>query len=567
MHGSVMMFLFAIPIFEAIAVMFLPQMLGARDLPFPRLSAFGFWCFLLGGIFLCGSIFFDAAPRGGWFMYPPLTSTYQPGIGADIWLLGFSFIEVAAIAAAVELIVGVLKCRPPGMRINLIPLYCLVRAGGGGDDPLRLSAAHRRQPAARARARVPLAVLRSDAAAAIRCCGSTCSGSSATRRSTSSSCRRSRSIAMIVPTFARTPIVGYSWIVLAAVGTGFLSFGLWVHHMFTTGLPGISLGLFSAASEAVAIPTGVQIFCFIATLAAGRVTRSVPMLFTFGGLAIFVLGGLTGVMVALAPFDFQAHDTLLHRRPSALRADRRRALSDHRRLLLLLSADQRQEALRPARDDRVLAHVRRLQRHVPADAPHRPARHAAAGVHLSRRTRLRRAEPRLDHRRVHPRRRALPSSSWDIIRPKKQAAVLARAIRGMPARSSGCRRCRGKPWGVRSIPEIDSRYPLWDQPNFVRDVDEGRFYLPDAEEGKRETLVTSVDRRAAACSACGCRGRASSRSVAALSTGGFFIFGTFTCGGRRCVSAVAGDRRHLCTGCGPARRSSRRRRRRTSASV
>ena len=100
-HGSVMMFLFAIPVFEAIAVTLMPQMLGARDLPFPRLAAFGFWCFVLGGIFLCGSIFFDAAPRGGWFMYPPLTSAYQPGIGADMWLLGFSFIEVAAIAAAV----------------------------------------------------------------------------------------------------------------------------------------------------------------------------------------------------------------------------------------------------------------------------------------------------------------------------------------------------------------------------------------------------------------------------------------------------------------------------------
>ena len=88
LHGSVMMFLFAVPIFEAISIMLLPQMLGARDLPFPRLSAFGFWSFLLGGVFLCGSIFFDAAPSGGWFMYPPLTTSYQPGIGADIWLLG-----------------------------------------------------------------------------------------------------------------------------------------------------------------------------------------------------------------------------------------------------------------------------------------------------------------------------------------------------------------------------------------------------------------------------------------------------------------------------------------------
>ena len=242
-HGSVMMFLFAIPIFEAIAVIFLPQMLGARDLPFPRLSAFGFWCFLLGGIFLCGSIFFDAAPRGGWFMYPPLTSSYQPGIGADIWLLGFSFIEVAAIAAAVEMIVGALKCRPPGMRINLIPLYAwyvlvaaamilfafppliagsmlleVERAFGWpffdatrGGDPLLWQHlfwlfGH---------PEVYIIFLPSVAL-----------------------------IVMIVPTCVRRPIVGYSWIVLAAVGTGFLSFGLWVHHMFTTGLPGISLGLF-----------------------------------------------------------------------------------------------------------------------------------------------------------------------------------------------------------------------------------------------------------------------------------------------------------------------------------
>src|SRR5688572_3283885 len=294
-HGSVMMFLFAIPIFEGIAVILLPQMLGARDLPFPRLSAFGFWCFLLGGAFLCGSIFFDAAPRGGWFMYPPLTSSYQQGIGPDIWLLGFSFIEVAAIAAAVEMIVGTLRCRPPGMRLNLMPLYAwyiLVAAAmilfafppliagsllleverafhwpffnpAGGGDPVLWQHlfwlfGH---------PEVYIIFLPSVAL-----------------------------IAMMLPTLVRTAIVGYSWIVLAAVGTGFLSFGLWVHHMFTTGLPGVSLALFSAASQAVALPTGLQIFCFLATLLAGRVTRSVPLLYIFGGLTTFVLGGLTGVM-------------------------------------------------------------------------------------------------------------------------------------------------------------------------------------------------------------------------------------------------------------------------------
>ena len=132
LHGSVMMFLFAVPIFEAFTIFVLPEMMGARDLPFPRLSAYGFWCYLLGGVFVCGSIFFNAAPQGGWFMYPPLTTDYQPGVGADIWLLGLTFIELASIAAAVEIIVGILKCRPPGMRVNLIPLYAwyiLVVAG------------------------------------------------------------------------------------------------------------------------------------------------------------------------------------------------------------------------------------------------------------------------------------------------------------------------------------------------------------------------------------------------------------------------------------------------------
>ena len=122
MHGSAMMFLFAVPIFEAISILILPAFLGARDMPFPRLSAYGYWCFLIGGVFVMGSVLFGAGPRAGWFMYPPL-ATQASGIGSDIWLLGLSFIEVASIAAAVELIVGVLKCRPPGMRINLMPLY------------------------------------------------------------------------------------------------------------------------------------------------------------------------------------------------------------------------------------------------------------------------------------------------------------------------------------------------------------------------------------------------------------------------------------------------------------
>jgi cytochrome c oxidase subunit I+III len=190
LHGSVMMFLFAVPIFEAVSILILPQMLGARELPFPRVSAYGFWCYLIGGVFVCGSIFFGVAPRGGWFMYPPLTTTtYDAGVGADIWLLGLSFIEVSSIAAAVELIVGVLKTRPPGMRINLIPLYCwyiLVVAGMilfafppliAGDLLLELERTLG-WPFFDARR------------GGDRSSGSTCSGSSDIRRCTSSFCHR-----------------------------------------------------------------------------------------------------------------------------------------------------------------------------------------------------------------------------------------------------------------------------------------------------------------------------------------------------------------------------------------
>jgi heme/copper-type cytochrome/quinol oxidase subunit 1 len=124
MHGTVMMFLFAVPAVEAMAILLLPNMLGARDLPFPRLSAFAFWAYFVGGLVFFASLFFGAAPSGGWFMYPPLTgSRYSPDIGADFWLLGIGFIEISAIAGAIEIIVGVLRTRAPGMSLDKMPMF------------------------------------------------------------------------------------------------------------------------------------------------------------------------------------------------------------------------------------------------------------------------------------------------------------------------------------------------------------------------------------------------------------------------------------------------------------
>ncbi|MGH8643764.1 MAG: cbb3-type cytochrome c oxidase subunit I, partial [Gammaproteobacteria bacterium] len=124
MHGTVMMFLFAVPVVEAMGVYLLPGMTAARDLPFPKLSAYAFWAYAIGGLIFFCTLFFGAAPDGGWFMYPPLTSyRYSPASGADWWLLGIGFIEISAIAGAIELVVGILRTRAPGMSLDKMPIY------------------------------------------------------------------------------------------------------------------------------------------------------------------------------------------------------------------------------------------------------------------------------------------------------------------------------------------------------------------------------------------------------------------------------------------------------------
>jgi cytochrome c oxidase subunit I+III len=523
LHGSVMMFLFAIPIFESVSILFLPAMIGARELPFPRVSAFGFWAFAIGGLFLCGSIFFNAAPEGGWFMYPPLSSRYQPGIGADIWLLGFSFIEVAAIAAAVELIVGVLCCRAPGMRLNLIPLYAwyvlvagvmvvfafppliagtilleLERAFGwpffdpaGGGDPLLWQHlfwifGH---------PEVYIIFLPSVAL-----------------------------VAMIVPTAARRPLVGYSWIVLAAIGTGFLSFGLWVHHMFTTGLPGVTLAIFSAASMAVAIPTGIQFFCFIATLLAGRVVRSVPMLFIVGGLSTFVIGGLTGVMVAMAPFNFQAHDTYF--------------VVAHLHTVLIAGAVFPVVAgiyyYYPLALNKLLSE--RLGRmafwliFTGFNATFLPM-HLTGLMGLPRRVFTYPAGLGLEPLNLLSTAGAFVLAlgfavvAWDVLRPKSRQPYAPRNP-WQAGSVEWLQEIPGIPWGVRTIPFVERRYPLWEQPNFMADYDAGRFFLPDAEEGRREMLVTSpIDAEPRQCMRI--PGPTFITLFAAIAVGGVFIFPTF----------------------------------------
>lgn len=309
MHGTLMMFLFAIPILEGFAVYLIPMMLGARDLVFPRLGQFGYYCYLFGGIIVLSSFLFDAAPDGGWFMYVPLsTNAFTPGLSADFWLIGITFAEIASITAAVELITAILCARAPGMSLTKMPIfawYILVTAFmiAIGFPPLVIGSI----------------LLEANRLLELPFFDPAVGGDSLLWQHLFwlfghpevyiIFLPAAGMVATILPTFVGKPLFGYGFIVAAVVSMGFISFGLWAHHMFATGLPILSLSLFSAASTMVAIPTGIQIFAFLGTLAQGKTRMTTPMLFVMGFLFIFVLGGLTGVMLASVPFNWQAHDS------------------------------------------------------------------------------------------------------------------------------------------------------------------------------------------------------------------------------------------------------------------
>ncbi len=487
MHGTVMMFLFAVPMVEAIGVLLLPQMLGARDLPFPRLSAFAFWAYAIGGISFFLSLFVGLAPDGGWFMYPPLTSiAFSPGINADFWLLGIGFIEISAIAGAIEIIVGVLRTRAPGMTLDRMPMFAwamlvfafmiilafpsvilctllleLERAFNWpffdptrGGDPLLWQHlfwffGH------------PEVYIIFLPAAGL--------------------------MSMMATTVVRKSLVGYRLNALALVATGFISFGVWAHHMFATGMPRVATGYFSAASMAVSLPAGIQVFCWIATLASGRIRWNTVSLFVIGSVLVFTMGGLTGVMVAMVPFDWQAHDTYF--------------IVAHLHYVLIggmvfpmFAAFYHWAGLtsRNALSERVGKWVFALM---------------FAGIHIAF------LPMHLTGLMGMPRRvyTYLPDRGFDLLNLISTVGAfvmaagvalfvfdLARRFRFTVGKDAGNVYGAGTidwlPTGlysVRSIPVIRSREPLWDNPEICRDVEEGRYFLPGTVTGLRETIITS----------------------------------------------------------------------------
>jgi cytochrome c oxidase subunit 1 len=309
MHGSNMMFLFAVPVMEAMAIYLVPLMVGTRNIAFPRLNAFSYWVYLGGGILLWGAFALDMGPDVGWFAYVPLSGPqYASGKRADIWAQMITFTEVSALAVAVEIIVTVFKQRAPGMSLNRIPLFVwsmlvtsflIVLAMPAimiASTTLildRLVGTHFYNPAEGGDVLLYQHLFWFFGHPEVYIIFLPAVGM----------------VSTIVPTFARREIFGYLPLVLALVATGILSFGLWVHHMFVTGLPRLGESFFTASSMAIAIPAGLQIFCWLATLWDGRVVFKVPLLFIAGFIFTFVLGGMTGVMVASVPFDTQVHDT------------------------------------------------------------------------------------------------------------------------------------------------------------------------------------------------------------------------------------------------------------------
>ena len=485
MHGTVMMFLFAIPVVEAIAIYMLPNMLGARDMPFPRLGAYAYWAYAIGGTAFFLTIFFGVAPDGGWFMYPPLTSQYSAGIGADWYLLGIGFIEISAIAGAIELIIGVLFTRAPGMTLGKMPIFAWAMlitalmiifafpAVIAGTTLLELERSLDWPFFIAERGGDPILwqhlfwffghpevyIIFLPAAGLVT---------------------------MMIYTLARTPLVGYRAIVLALLATGFFGFAVWAHHMLTAGLGMLGMMLISAASFAVSVPAAIQIFSWLATLWQGRLRITGASLFLLGFLFIFVLGGLTGVMVAVLPFNWQVHDTYF--------------IVAHLHYVLIggmvFPVFAALYHWTPLLNGHVLSE--RLARwvfglmFVGFNVAFFPM-HLSGVLGMPRRVYTYSSGLGLDGLNLVSTLGAFMLAAGVALFAFDAIRTWLRSERKNenPWNGSTLEWAGNEEYGVRSIPEIDSRDPLWTRSSLAKEIEAGQHWLPGTTSGRRETLMTS----------------------------------------------------------------------------
>ena len=309
MHGTTMIFLAVMPLLAGFVNYFVPLMIGANDMAFPRLNAFSLWLFIFGGLLLNFSFLTGHAPDIGWFAYAPLTEQpYALSNGVNYWILGPLVASVGTILTALNVIVTILTMRAPGMTLTKVPLFVWMSLGQAiliiyAFPPLTASqamllldrelGAHFFDPAAGGspvlwqhlfwffgHPEVYIMILPAWGM-----------------------------ISELIPVFSRKPIFGYPFVAASTVAIVFLSMTVWAHHMFAVGMGDLADGFFAAASMTIAVPTGVKVWNWIFTMVGGRLRFTTSMLFAIGFIAMFVMGGLTGVMVAVVPFDWQATDT------------------------------------------------------------------------------------------------------------------------------------------------------------------------------------------------------------------------------------------------------------------
>ncbi|MEV0809833.1 cytochrome c oxidase subunit I [Micromonospora sp. NPDC050200] len=309
MHGTAMIFLFATPMLFGFGNFLVPLMIGSRDMAFPKLNALGYWVFLFAGLFMWASLPFGAAPNGGWFAYVPLTGEQNdPGLHIDVYTLGLLFLGIATTAASINFIVTALKLRAPGMSLTRVPLFVWAIVATAFMVIFALPALN-----------VDNAMLFLDRRFGTHFFDPEAAGNVLLWQHLFWIFGHPDVyiivmpalgiVSAVLPAFTRRGVVGYALVALSIVSIAIISFGVWVHHMFATGLPQLSYSFFSAASTVITIPSGIQIFAWLATMLLGRVVLRVPLLFLIGFIVTFVLGGLTGAMFALTAFDQQVTDS------------------------------------------------------------------------------------------------------------------------------------------------------------------------------------------------------------------------------------------------------------------
>ena len=308
MHGTVMIFLVVVPIFAGFANFLIPLQIGARDMAFPRLNALSYWLFLLGGIILLGSFFAaGGAARAGWTGYPPL-SEQIPGNGQDLWIVGLHVLTMSSLAGAINFLATIHNMRTAGMTWMRLPLFVwtmeiysallvvVLPVLSAGLTMLLLDRqgwTHFFLPDEGGNALLYQHVFWFFGHPEVYVMILPAMGI----------------VSEVIPVFARKPIFGYTAIAFSTVAIGFYSMLVWAHHMFSVGLPGYLQGFFMISSMIIAVPTGIKIFNWLATTWRGNIHFDTPMLFALGFIAVFTIGGLSGIFVAAYPVDWQVTDT------------------------------------------------------------------------------------------------------------------------------------------------------------------------------------------------------------------------------------------------------------------